>query len=249
MESIRALLYDVGSSKPGPSAKNITTSIPELDVQDKEDLEYDKVVRELAFESRARPKDRTKTEEEIALEEMHSLQSAERKRLKRMMGDDGSDSEGEPTRKKRQRQVGGDDLDDDFYDEDASLGGLGTGLEEQANAAESEESGSDADSSEAEEDDGSGEESGDQSEGLGSDEGDEVLDLVPAVSSTKNPKAKKSAGLPFTFSCPSSHEEFMEIIDGFDDKDVPTVVQRIRTLHHPSLAEDNKFKLQVRFFE
>ena len=35
---------------------------------DEKDQEYDQFVRELAFEKRAKPKDRTKTEEEIALE-------------------------------------------------------------------------------------------------------------------------------------------------------------------------------------
>ena len=34
-------------------------------------------------------------------------------------------------------------------------------------------------------------------------------------------------------------------LSDLDDEDVPTVVQRIRTLYHTSLGADNKFKLQV----
>jgi len=39
--------------------------------------EYDRIVRELAFEKRARPTDRTKSEEEIALEEKEKLEKLE----------------------------------------------------------------------------------------------------------------------------------------------------------------------------
>ena len=53
-----------------------------------EDINYDQHVRELALDKRAKPKDRTKTEEELALEAKEALEKAERKRLQRMMGED-----------------------------------------------------------------------------------------------------------------------------------------------------------------
>lgn len=93
-----------------------TTAIPGL--EDKaEDKEYDQVVRELAFEKRAKPKDRTKTEDELAKEEKEALEKAERQRIRRMNGDEeesGSDEEGGSRKRKRQR--GGDDLEDDFME-------------------------------------------------------------------------------------------------------------------------------------
>jgi nucleolar protein 14 len=50
--------------------------------------------------------------------------------------------------------------------------------------------------------------------------------------------------IPFTFKCPESYDDFEAIIDGLEDKDVETVVKRIRTLYHPSLGEGNKERLQ-----
>jgi nucleolar protein 14 len=55
-----------------------------------------------------------------------------------------------------------------------------------------------------------------------------------------------SSELPYTFPCPSSHEEFLDIVEGIVDQDIPTVVERIRALHHPSLGAENPSKLQVR---
>jgi nucleolar protein 14 len=256
MESIRSLLYSLDSSNTGSAARDVDTSIAKLDTQDKADQDYDKVVRELAFEQRAKPKDRTKTDEEIALEQKHLLETAERKRLRRMMGEEDSDSEEETGRRKRRRQVGGDDLEDDFYDEEGGFAGLGIGLTEDAEGyslkASNTEPLSDEDedsrsSSRQSDEDEDSDESESQSEGLGS-EGEEPEELVSGrtmVRTSSKTTTRTANELPFTFPCPASHEEFLDILDGIEDKDVPTVVQRIRTLHHPSLAEDNKFKLQV----
>lgn len=49
----------------------------EVDRSDEKYEEYDKIVRELAFEKRARPTNRTKSEEEIALEEKEKLERLE----------------------------------------------------------------------------------------------------------------------------------------------------------------------------
>jgi hypothetical protein len=49
----------------------------EVGKSDEKYEEYDKIVRELAFEKRARPTNRTKSEEEIALEEKEKLERLE----------------------------------------------------------------------------------------------------------------------------------------------------------------------------
>ena len=210
---------------------------------------YDQYVRELAFEKRAKPKDRTKTEEEVALEEKEALEKAERRRRKRMLGSEESDSEAEgQDRKKRKR--GGDDLEGDSADEYA-WGGLGEGLGMQAHVEEEE---SDLDEGETDKVGGEGVEDqdsdsvdSDDSEGSVVDAG-EYADLVVAhqpPASTGKSKPPSTQELPFTFPCPSTHEEFLSIVDDVDEEDIPTVVKRIRTLYHTSLAPDNKFKLQV----
>lgn len=216
-----------------------------------DDDDYDQHVRELAFDKRSKPKDRTKTEEELALEEKETLEKAERRRRRRMLGQNESDSEEESTVKGK-RKRGADDLD---FDDDGSgeWSGLGAGLD-QASAPLSEASEEEDTDEVAESSDNGSSDKGDaESDGddflQNPDELDEEHeDLVTLASLPKGkPKGKKGAKheLPFTFPCPGSHEEFLQMIEDLDDEDVPTVVQRIRTLYHTSLGADNKFKLQV----
>ncbi|KAJ3735050.1 nucleolar protein 14 [Lentinula guzmanii] len=224
---------------PGPSSSstiNISSTTPEIVIVETEQTtSYDQDVRELAFEKRAKPKDRTKTEEELAIEEKEALEKAEKRRRKRMLGLEDSDSENESKPRKRQR--GGDDLEDDFDDAEIGWNGLGTGLE--------------SGRSEEEESDDDGSDTGEPEEGMeeGSQDGDEGEDQgagVPARTSQKSNASSQSMTeeIPFTFSCPSSHEEFLKIVKTVNDRDLPTVVQRIRTLHHTSFSPENKFKLQ-----
>lgn len=247
LDSIRSLLF--ATDAPTTSEK-----LPEIlgdNIQD-EDQEYDQFVRELAFDQRAKPKDRAKTDEELAAEAKEALEKAERRRIRRMNGEDEESEDEDGQGKKSQlRQRGGDDLDDDFMEDgdDAAWNGLGSGLAEQQDSSPDAEDESDA----AYEEDGAKEGisgvdvflSPSEDESSKEDE-DREPDVLIKSTKTRNAKSNKATQeLPFTFSCPSSHEEFLDIVGNVEDKDVPTVVQRIRTLHHPSLAQDNKFKLQA----
>jgi nucleolar protein 14 len=259
LNSLRSLLY-----APEPSTRlddpaepiDKTSSAPAAPISstaDEKDKEYDHFVRELAFEMRAKPKDRTKTEEELALEEKEALEKAEKERLRRMQGLEASEDE-DDSGKRKKRPRGGDDLDDDFMEEDAAWGGLGAGLgdqeamDEDEDEDEDDDEEQDAEDEEEEEDDNDEEEvesvfSGGEEEG---EEGsEEALVKTNGVTRKKTTIDSREKELPYTFPCPESHEEFLEIIDNIDDTDIPTVIKRIRTLHHPSLAQDNKFKLQV----
>jgi nucleolar protein 14 len=215
--------------------------------------DYDQHVRELAFDKRARPKDRTKTEEELALEEKEALEKAERRRRRRMLGedDDDSDEENHKTKGKRKRERGADDLEDDFYEESAEWNELGPGLGKESEVDKddhSDESGGSAiGDADEEEDSGSENVSDDDDREDASVSGGEHEELV-STARVKDRKSKPKASnneLPYTFECPSSHREFLDIVEDVEDKDVPTVIQRIRTLYNPKLAPDNKFKLQV----
>ncbi|KAF9900264.1 nucleolar complex protein 14 [Linnemannia zychae] len=157
------------------------------------DDSYDKHIRELAFDRRAKPQDRLKTEEEIAQEEVEKLEKAEKARKRRMEGlsDEVDPKEQGGYKKRRKAAPAADDLDDDFAP-DADDFGLGAGMD----AGEEEFKGVkpgrmpskkrrtvkvdvDSDSEEAEEDDEEeddeeGEEEG--SEGEDDDEDDEDED-------------------------------------------------------------------------
>ncbi|KAF9954201.1 nucleolar complex protein 14 [Mortierella alpina] len=96
------------------------------------DDSYDKHIRELAFDRRAKPQDRLKTEEEIAQEEVEKLEKAEKARKRRMEGLDEDEEEKEQSGYKKRRKAvpAADDLDDDFVvEDDAGEFGLGTGMD------------------------------------------------------------------------------------------------------------------------
>ncbi|KZV76010.1 Nop14-like protein [Peniophora sp. CONT] len=246
LDSIRSLLL-----KPDPVSESLVKSNDGLNTGKaaEKDQEYDQFIRELVFDKRARPKDRLKTEEELALEEKQKLEKEERRRIRRMNGqEDGSSSEDEGRSRKRKRARGGDDLEDDFMVEDE--GGLGAGLEGEEGSEEEE------DEEESEEEDGEEEES-DVEDGeveargrhraaaTEDDSVDEKEDEEEPIAKRRRTTPTKAKELPFTFPCPSTHDEFLEIIEDVTDEDIPTVVQRIRALYHPSLGVDNKVKLQT----
>jgi nucleolar protein 14 len=249
--ALRSLLMDPG---PSSSRDHIATTSPAgfagvdlLRSAETQNKDYDQNVRELAFEKRAKAKDRTKTEEEIALEEKTALEKAEQRRKRRMQGEDfDSDEEEEEQGGKRKRMPVADDLGDAFDDEEeAEWGGLGPGLTEVSQEADEgidpEESGSEKDSEDS----------------LSFDPADEIAtghggDLHQDGKSTTHLGRRRSHGvvqeLPYTFPCPTTHVEFLDVVKDVDDKDVPTVLQRIRALYHPSLGPDNKLKLHVSLF-
>ena len=259
--TLRELIYAPDPSSSGSNSiplgtrevapRSLTDPDAALPTIVNDDGDYDQHVRELAFDKRSKPKDRTKTEEELALEEKEALEKAERRRRRRMLGQNESDSEEDGTLKGK-RKRGADDLD--FDDEGpGEWSGLGAGLDQTSaplsEASEEEDAEEVAETSDDESSDkGDAESDGDEFLRNSDELDEEHEDLVTSASLPKGKsKGKKGAKheLPFTFPCPGSHEEFLQIIEDLDDEDVPTVVQRIRTLYHTSLGADNKFKLQV----
>lgn len=252
-----------------------------------DDKAYDQFVRTLAYEARAKPKDRTKTEDELAVEEAEELQKAEARRLRRMRGEDISDEEeegggGYRKRRKLERRGDADDLDDDFEEdllgpgitrEDLEKMGRaqngaspdGSGDEEggsDVSGSDDEDEGEDEDEDEDEDEEDGEEDVEEDDEDDGEDDEDEMSamedldeapELVPVdsdddeqvVKRAKGKKAKTTKEVPYTFPCPANIEEFEDIMEDLDDSALPLVVQRIRAIHHPSLAQGNKEKLQV----
>ncbi|KAF9908923.1 nucleolar complex protein 14 [Lobosporangium transversale] len=272
------------------------------------DDDYDKHIRELAFDRRAKPQDRMKSEEEIAQEEVEKLEKSERARKRRMEGLPSEEIEDEQGgyKKRRKAAPAADDLDDDFAPDENDEFGLGAGMDadestfratkpgrmpskkhrtvkvddsDSEGEEEEEEDIEEEEESEAEDDD---EEDGDEEEdseddfsdldmemerpmskgGEDDDDEDDINDLSSAaktkkpVTSTKstakkakidvNPDAAAAAAeLPYTFPSPTSLEHFLSIIENIELEHVPTVVHRIRALHHPKLSPQNKAKMQI----
>ena len=252
------------------------------------DVDYDQYVRSLAFDRRAKPKDRTKTEEETAKEEAEKLQEAETARLKRMRGEvdeDGSEDEEEQGRrgkrgkKSAKRAPEGDDLDDDFDEayngakefglggglgdqEDKEMVNMGTDSEDEGDEEEEGDSDEETDEQDEDEDDDL-DDLGDDLDDLEEDDEDveeemsqEASDIESDPVTTKaarktnsstkaRPTTSTKKELPYTFKCPESMEDWVDLTQDLDDEQVETVVKRIRTLYHPSLGEGNKERLQA----
>ncbi|KAJ5599992.1 hypothetical protein N7450_001059 [Penicillium hetheringtonii] len=216
--------------------------------------EYDQRLKQFTFDKRSAPTDRTKTEEEKAEEEAERLKKLEEDRVKRMRGEKVSDDEEEdddkdsffagdeseeeeddamafglPTSSQQPRaEMGVEDEDDFIIDDDL--------VETRSNVSLS------LDDSDMEEEELSEDEEPDVPE-----QEDELINGMTLPTSTAETAVgisqSASGKLAFTYPCPSDHDEFLEIIKNVPTQDVPTIVQRIRALHHPRLKPGNKDKL------
>lgn len=121
MNALKSLV-NMGSSNELPK-KAEETALPRKDYSKQEQPDsYDKLVKEMALERRARPSDRTKTPEEIAQEERERLEQLEEKRQERMLNNNDSSDEDDDidhddvntASAKKVRSISGDDLGDSF---------------------------------------------------------------------------------------------------------------------------------------
>jgi len=285
---LRALLAGIPAPKPKPKPKEVESAFndgqlnPErlAHINSVTDVNkaYDTAVREMTYDRRSKPSDRTKTAEELAEERASKLEKLERNRLRRMRGEE-SEDEG---------------VNDEDAEEDDEFGlgkGVGIAPEEREFLHGSDEesgSGSESDGSEEEVDsevdepdvyppdieetinglkagkqngvaddtdfsddyqsDASSIASGDEEEASEDENEDELTPpkSLPTKSVTTLATNGNADGvLAYTYPCPQSLKEFHSILSGVETKDVPTVVQRIRVLHHASLHPENKGKLGV----
>ena len=221
------------------------------------DKEYDERLRQMALDQRAKPTERTLTEEEKLLQEAQKLKELEEKRLRRMRGEpEDSDSD---VPEQVQKLSGDEDPDRD----EADIFGLGSGLTgetktQQLDVEDEDEffieenliaSGSELEVSEVDESDHPSSEASEEDDpefvqGLLSREdiGRDGLNLSKGEDGVS--RAGAGAGdLAYTYKCPESHGDLLDIMRTVSIDDLPTVVRRIRALYHPRLASDNKEKL------
>lgn len=220
------------------------------------DKEYDERLRQMAFDKRSQPAERTKTEEEKLEEQAERLKVLERKRLRRMQGvqeDSSDEDENDDVYKDDEKSLqddaeafglnqtvndftNGDDLavedEDDFV------------IDEDLVASESDIELSAIESSSNESDDWDDllEEDHEFTAGLSLPVNGENHMLKSSNGSTS--KIPTDDGLAFTFPCPQTHEEFLQAIEGTRIEQLPIIVQRIRALYNSKLQSENKPKLE-----
>jgi nucleolar protein 14 len=215
------------------------------------DKQYDLRLREMVLDRRSKPTERTKTEEEKAEEEARRLQELEEKRLRRMRGEVDDDEE-EPKITGIDELSGGDNEEGNF--------GLGPGISGRKEQNELDVEDEDefvidddlvansSDVSLSESEDGVNEFSEDDEDrdflnGLTLDhQATELGSTLPSANTTGSEQGPNET-LAYTFPCPQTHEELLKMVKDITLQDLPTVIRRVRTIHHPKLHKDNKEKL------
>lgn len=236
------------------------------------DKAYDVRVKKLLQDKRAQPTERTKTDEEKAAEESSRLKELEEKRLKRMRGEEVSDDDSDGDEKsgedvKSSPDATMQDPDGDIEEDEFQLGkgirkmrptATELGFDDEDDFIIDDDlvaSGSDMEPDD--EDDLSSDNSGDDEDtGFDGFESDDEFTkgLLTETESrqpefteaTKPPDADSKGdddGIPYTFPCPQSHGELLEITKRLPVAKLGTVIQRIRALHHPKLDSGNKERL------
>ncbi|KIV90231.1 hypothetical protein PV10_07560 [Exophiala mesophila] len=215
--------------------------------------EYEANLRQLKMDARSKPSVRTKTDEEKAAEEAARLEELERNRIRRMKGEvDSSDDEDD--RSADEAEPG---PDEDIDQDDAEAFGLAApeyaprpvlDVEDEDEFILDDdliESDSGADMASDQDSDDSSSDS--EIEDDGDDDFINGLVLPPehksSVKHDTTTQKSQTKNLAFTFPCPQTHEELLEVLQDIKVDDVPTVVQRIRALYHKGLAEGNQDKL------
>ncbi|EPY50388.1 U3 snoRNP protein Nop14 [Schizosaccharomyces cryophilus OY26] len=188
------------------------------------DSRYDEFVREMVFDRRARPSERTKTEEELAQIEADRLRELEDQRLTRMQDDEIDYPEAEAV------ETSSRATDNVF--------GFGKGLMLEGEDEDEEESMESSDS----EEEWTGIEEGPKE--ADNAKNDEKKVKEPYQRKISDGKPTKRASLAYTYPCPTSHKEFLGMIQGLSMEDQVTVVTRIRTLYHVKLHPENKARLE-----
>jgi len=220
--------------------------------------DYDIRLRQLAMDGRAKPADRTLTEEERARQDAEKLKELEDERQKRMRGEQLSDSEDEG------REGRGDDSHPsaenpaEFVEEEEDDFKLGPGIRTRPTATElgfdDEDdffveddllaSGSDLEFIESEDEDDSSQDEVDGED----DQEDEFTQGLLNEEEERNSAFNKDANitkdeLGNITSCPGTLKELLDISNGLSSQKIPALIREIRQLYDPKLASENKSKL------
>ncbi|KAJ8130893.1 hypothetical protein O1611_g2735 [Lasiodiplodia mahajangana] len=253
LSDIQALLFSKTRLQAGDGDKAI--SKPDDAGREKMERDYDLRLRQLALDRRAKPSDRTLTEEEIAQRDVDKLKELEEKRQKRMRGEELSDSEDEKNKGDAHDAQSPVEEPGWFEEEEQEDFKLGPGIRTRPTATElgfdDEDdfiveddllaSGSDLEPIDESEDEGS-------SAGDGDDQDDEftrgLLNEIEARDSAfmKGIDSAKTETSEIS-SCPETLEQLADMSRGLPPEQIPAFIQKVRILYHPKLASENKSRL------
>ncbi|KAI0447928.1 Nop14-like protein [Xylaria telfairii] len=252
LSDIQALLFT--KPKPQSSEGDEAASKPDGSGREKMERDYDLRLRQLAMDRRAKPSDRTLTEEEIAQRDVEKLKELEDKRQRRMRGEEISDGEDDKEQDTPDDQSAAETPGwfDDDEEEDFKLGaGIRTrptatelGFDDEDDFIVEDDllaSGSDLELLESEDEESSAEdEEDDQDDEFTKGLLSEIEARDSAFSKESNTTKDETGQIS---SCPETLEQLLDISRSLSSEQIPPLVQKIRILYHPKLASENKTKL------
>ena len=216
--------------------------------------EYEASLRQLKLEARSKPTVRTKTDEEKAAEAAARLEEHQREMIRRMKGEPESSEDEGAAGTAPDEDVNGED---EVAVDDAEAFGLSAPVYTSAPRKELDVEDEDqfvlddalvASDSEADVASDPGDESEFEKEPDEDGEDDFINGLVlpkESKAASKTAASAPSGNLAYTYTCPQTHQELLDMTKSAKVTDLPTIVQRIRALHHKSLAEGNQEKLDT----
>ncbi|KAK5634431.1 hypothetical protein RRF57_010144 [Xylaria bambusicola] len=252
LSDIQALLFQKTKLISGEQDETITK--PDEFGREKMERDYDLQLRQLAMDRRAKPSDRTLTEEEIARRDFEKLKEVEDKRQKRMRGElsDGEDNNEEKDVRDTQSNATKLAWHDEEEEGDFMLGsGIRTrptatelGFDDEDDfIVESDllASGSDLEPIESEDEYSSVKEEEEDQE-------DEFTKVLLNETKSQDPALSKESNDPNNetdriSSCPENLPQLLDMTCALSPEQIPILIQKIRRLYHPKLASENKTKL------
>lgn len=251
-KEIEELDADLGEIQGLLQTVKRTDQVRQTKTQDQ--ILYDVMLREMQYDKRSKPATRIKTEEEIAQEEMEKLQRLEEERLERMRGEDMDIEEIAQNLLSRRE---GDDLDDDFVPDEGeeTFYQLEEGGDDESVDQLSEGDGINEAAEDMDEDDDEFDGDLDIAEYFTDEEQNDADDnnfdeeetIIPATKRLRIGESTSTGNkLAFTFPCPSSFEELLDILKDVPTESIPIVIERIEILHSTKLLAENRKKLEVR---
>ncbi|KAI0400320.1 nucleolar protein 14 [Xylaria palmicola] len=251
LSDIQALLFQ----KPKTQSSEDTDITPKQDESGRERMErdYDLRLKQLAMDRRAKPSDRTLTEEEVAQRDVEKLKELEDKRQRRMRGEEISDDEDDKEQAAHDAEsIAKPGLYDEEEEEDFKLGsGIRTrptatelGFDDEDDFIVEDDllaSGSDLEPIESEDEDSSIEDEED-------DQDDEFTKGLLNETEAHDSTFAKGAGtanneISEINSCPETLEQLLDISRNLPPAQLPALIQKVRIMYHPKLASENKSKL------
>ncbi|KAI1312569.1 nucleolar protein 14 [Xylaria venustula] len=254
LSSIQALLFQRPKVLGGEGDEAV--SKPDDPGRERMERDYDLRLRQLAMDRRAKPSDRTLTEEEIAQRDVEKLKELEEMRQSRMRGEfsDSEEDGKEEDVRNTQPATGKPVWADEEEEEDFKLGsGIRTrptatelGFDDEDDFIVEDDllaSGSDLEPIESEDENSSAEEDEDGDDGQEDEFTQGLLNEMEARDSAFAKETETRKNVNEIRSCPETLEQLLNISSGLSPDQIPALIQKVRILYHPKLASENKLKL------